>query len=185
LAVSSRAAVNAAAGAATAAANRAAVIAVGRVAIASAGGAALVAGRTALTAAGVAAATCLADLLAELISLLFWLLLLPVWLLALLLLLGMLLLSLLLGEEQSWLGTVEEPSIYHLGLPSLFLLISPLRIIRMLAALRVHMQRICTGEVEVLIATTCLKNQSGPGACSNTMLVLCLKARGSRTKNGK
>jgi hypothetical protein len=54
-----------------------------------------------------------------------------------------------------------------------------------LAALIMQARRIGAGEVDVLIASVRLKNQSGPGTCSNALLVLSQKELGIQTISGK
>jgi hypothetical protein len=53
-----------------------------------------------------------------------------------------------------------------------------------LAALCAHAQRI-TGNIDALVASARLKNQSGPGPCSNAFMVIQQEACGSQTKSGK
>jgi hypothetical protein len=101
-------------------------------------------------------------LLAVLQSLLLGLQLLHVWMLVLLLLL---------------LLSFSPPS-----LPPVFLPFLPPRIGWPLATLHTHAQRIGTGDVDALVPSVRFKNHSGPGACSDTLLVLRQEALGSRTK---
>jgi hypothetical protein len=101
-------------------------------------------------------------LLAELQSLLLGLQLLHVWMLVLLLLL---------------LLSFSSPS-----LPPVFLPFLPPRIGWPLATLHTHAQWTGTGEVDALVASVHFKNHSGPGACSDALLVLRQEALGSRTK---
>jgi hypothetical protein len=119
-------------------------------------------------------ANALALVLDELLSILLGLQLLPIWMLLLLfLLLRLLLLSLLLPLLPS-----SNP-----GLPPAFLPFSSLGVDG--AALRAHGRRITAGEADALVASERFKNQSGPGACGDVLLVLRQEARGSPTKAGK
>jgi hypothetical protein len=92
------------------------------------------------------------------------------------LLLGLLLLSLLL------LLLPLLPS-SNRGLPPAFLPVSSPSVGG--AALRANAQRITAGEVDALVASERFKNQSGPGACGDVLLVLRQEARGSPTKAGE
>jgi hypothetical protein len=65
------------------------------------------------------------------------------------------------------------------------LVFSPLRVAWALAALRAHVQRIGAVELDVLVASERFRNPSGPGRCSDALLILRQQACISRIIRGK
>jgi hypothetical protein len=87
----------------------------------------------------------------------------------LLLPLRLLLLSLLPREDDP--GQEKELPFFNPGLLPTFLPLSPRCNVWALAALRMNAQRAYTREVKAVITSKHLKDQPGPGTCSNTVLV--------------
>ncbi len=119
-------------------------LAVGWSAVATAGVATAALAAAVATAGGAAVAA-----MAELLSLLLGLQLLPVW-----------------NDVATFLFATQASLLL-----SCFLPFSSSRIGGALAALGTHARRIGVGEVDALVASARLNNQSGQGACSDALLV--------------
>ncbi len=79
------------------------------------------------------------------------------------------LLSLLLRQDESWQGRRVLFSPPRPPSCVFAVTVLPPLVDWPLAVLRVHEWRICTGEIEAIVTSACLKNRPGPEACSDAL----------------